>query len=81
MLEYGNEGRIMKILLNVRPFDKLKDYIIETMIDTGYICETRIDAREYIEMLINTKSITDVQYDQLINKVIDYSDEMLERLQ
>lgn len=71
----------MKILLNVRSFGKLVDYIIETMIDTGYICENRLEAREYIEMLIDTKSITDMQYDQLINKMIDYSDEMLEQLQ
>lgn len=71
----------MKILLGVKAFDKLKDYIIETMIDTGYICENRLDAREYIEMLINRKSITDMQYELLIEKVIDYSDEMLEQLQ
>lgn len=71
----------MKILLSVRSFNKLVDYIIETMIDTGYICENRLEARDYIEMLINTKSITDMQYDQLIDKIIDYSDEMLEQLQ
>lgn len=71
----------MKILISVKAFDKLKDYIIETMIDTGYICESRLDAREYIEMLINGKSITDMQFELLIEKVIDYSDEMLEHLQ
>lgn len=71
----------MKILISVKAFDKLKDYIIETMIDTGYICESRLEAREYIEMLINRKSITGMQFELLIEEVIDYSDEMLERLQ
>lgn len=71
----------MKILLGIKSFKKLEDYIIETMIDTGDICENRIDAREYIDRLINTKTITDLQYDQLIEKIIDYSDEMLDRLQ
>lgn len=71
----------MKILISVKAFDKLKDYIIETMIDTGYICENRLDAQKYIEMLINRKSITDMQYELLIEKIIDYSDEMLEQLQ
>ena len=71
----------MKILLSVRAFKKLQDYIIETMIDTGDICENRIEAREYIDRLINRKTITDLQYDQLIEKIIDYSDEMLDKLQ
>lgn len=71
----------MKILLGIKSFEKLEDYIIETMIDTGYICENWIDAREYIDRLINTKTITDLQYDQLIEKIIDYSTEMLDRLQ
>lgn len=71
----------MKILLGIKSFEKLEDYIIETMIDTGDICENRVEAREYIDRLINTKTITDLQYDQLIEKIIDYSDEMLDRLQ
>lgn len=71
----------MKILLSIKSFEKLEDYIIETMIDTGDICENRVEAREYIDRLINTKTITDLQYDQLIEKIIDYSDEMLDRLQ
>lgn len=68
----------MKILLSVRAFGKLVDYIIETMIDTGDICENRVEAREYIDRLINTKTITDLQYDQLIEKIINYSDEVLD---
>lgn len=71
----------MKILLSVRSFDKLVDCIIETMIDCGCICENRTEAREYIEMLINTKTIPDMQYELLIEKIINYSDEMLEQLQ
>lgn len=71
----------MKILLGIKSFEKLEDYIIETMIDTGYICENWFDAREYIDRLINTKTITDLQYDRLIEKIIDYSTEMLDRLQ
>lgn len=71
----------MKILLGIKSFEKLEDYIIETMIDTGDICENRVEAREYIDRLINTKTITDLQYYQLIEKIIDYSDEMLVRLQ
>lgn len=71
----------MKILLGIKSFEKLVDYIIETMIDTGDICENRVEAREYIDRLINTKTITDLQYYQLIEKIIDYSDEMLDRLQ
>lgn len=71
----------MKILLGIKSFKKLEDYIIETMIDTGDICENPIEAHEYIDRLINTKTITDLQYDQLIEKIIDYSDEMLDRLQ
>lgn len=71
----------MKILLSVKAFKKLQDYIIETMIDTGDICENRLEAREYINRLINTKTITDLQYDQLIGKIIDYSDELLDQLQ
>ena len=70
----------MKILLSVKALKKLQDYIIETMIDTGDICETRVEAREYIERLINTKTITDFQYGQLIEKIIDYSDELLGQL-
>ena len=71
----------MKILLGIKSFEKLEDYIIETMIDTGDICENQIDAREYIDRLINTKTITDLQYDQLIEKIIDYSNDVLDRLQ
>ena len=71
----------MKILIGVKAFDKLKYYIIETMIDTGYICETRLEAGKYVEMLINTESITDMQYDLLVEKVIEYSDKMLYQLQ
>lgn len=71
----------MKILLGIKSFEKLEDYIIETMIDTGYICVNWFDAREYIDRLINTKTITDLQYDQLIEKIIDYSEEVLDRLQ
>lgn len=71
----------MKILLGIKSFEKLEDYIIETMIDTGDICENCIDAREYIDRLINTKTITNLQYDQLIEKIIDYSTEVLDRLQ
>lgn len=71
----------MKILLSVKAFKKLQDYIIETMIDTGDICENRLEAREYIDLLINTKTITDLQHDMLIEKIIDYSDELLNNLQ
>lgn len=71
----------MKILISVKAFEKLLDYIVETLIDTGDICENRIEAREYIDRLINTKTITDLQYDQLIEKIIDYSDELLDQLQ
>ena len=71
----------MKILIGVKAFDKLKYYIIETMIDTGYICETRLEACKYVEMLINTESITDMQHDLLVEKVIEYSDKMLYQLQ
>lgn len=71
----------MKILISVKAFEKLQDYIVETLIDTGDICENRIEAREYIDRLINTKTITDLQYDQLIEKIIDYSDELLDQLQ
>lgn len=70
----------MKILLSVRAFKKLQDYIIETMIDTGDICETPLEAREYVNRLINIKTITDLQYDLLIEKIIAYSDEMLDKL-
>lgn len=70
----------MKILLSVKAFEKLQDYIVETLIDTGDICENRFEAREYIDMLINTKTITDLQYDQLIDKIIDYSDELLDNV-
>lgn len=70
----------MKILLSVKAFDKLIDYIIETMIDTGYICENRLEAQEYIEMLINRKSITDMQFELLVEKVVDCSNETLEFL-
>lgn len=71
----------MKILLSVKAFKKLQDYIIETMIDTGVICGNRVEAREYIDRLINTKTITNLQYDQLIEKIIDYSDELLDKVQ
>lgn len=71
----------MKILLSVKAFKKLQDYIVETLIDTGDICENRMEAREYIDRLVNTKTITDLQYDQLIDKIIDYSDELLDQLQ
>lgn len=67
----------MKILLSVKAFKKLQDYIIETMIDTGDICENRSDAREYINKLINIKTITSFQYDQLIEKILDYSDNLI----
>lgn len=71
----------MKILLSVKAFKKLQDYIIETMIDTGVICEKRCEAGEYIDTLINTETITDLQRDELIEKIIDYSDELLDQLQ
>ena len=71
----------MKMLLSMDSFKKLQDYIIETMIDTGSICETPLEAREYVDKLINIETITDIQYDLLIEKIIDYSDEMLDTLQ
>ena len=71
----------MKMLLSMNTFKKLQDYIIETMIDTGYICETPLEAREYVDKLINIETITDIQYNLLIEKIIDYSDEMLDTLQ
>lgn len=71
----------MKKLLSVKAFEKLQDYIVETLLDTGDICENRLEAREYIDRLVNTKTITDLQYDQLIEKIIDYSDEVLDRVQ
>lgn len=71
----------MKILLSVKAFEKLQDYIVETLIDTGIICGNQIEAHEYINRLVNTKTITDLQYDQLIDKIIDYSEELLEKLQ
>lgn len=71
----------MNILLSVKALEKLQDYIVETLIDTGVICGNRIEAREYIDRLVNTKTITDLQYDQLIDKIIDYSEELLEKLQ
>lgn len=70
----------MKILLSVKALEKLQDYVVETLIDTGDICENRFEAREYIDRLINTKTITDLQYDQLIDKIIDYSDELLDNV-
>lgn len=70
----------MKILLNVKAFEKLQDYIIETMIDTGYICEYRMEACEYINKLINVKTITRFQYDLLIEKILEYSDDLIENL-
>ena len=71
----------MKILFSVKAFEKLIEYVIETMIDAGYICEKRCDANEYVDMLINTETITDLQRDLLIEKIIDYSDELLDKLQ
>ena len=71
----------MKILLSVKALEKLQDYIIETMIDSGIICETRSEAYNYIDQLINTKTITDIQYDLLIEKIFDYSYELLDNLQ
>lgn len=71
----------MKILLSVKALEKLQDYIVETLIDTGDICENRMEAREYIDRLVNTKTITELQYDQLIDKIVDYSDELLNNLQ
>ena len=70
----------MKILLSVKALEKLQDYIVETLIDTGDICENRMEAREYIVRLVNTKTITELQYDQLIDKIVDYSDELLNNL-
>lgn len=70
----------MKILLSVEALEKLQDYIVETLIDTGDICETRLEAHEYIGRLINTKTITDLQYDQLIEKILDYSDHLIANL-
>lgn len=71
----------MKKLLSVKALEKLQEYVIETMIDSGDICENRLEASEYIDMLINTKTITDLQREQLIEKVIDYSDELLDKLE
>ena len=71
----------MNVLLSVKALEKLQDYIVETLIDTVIICGNRIEAREYIDRLVNTKTITDLQYDQLIDKIIDYSEELLEKLQ
>lgn len=71
----------MKILLGVKAFKKLQDYIIETMIDTGAICEKRCEAVEYIDRLINTDTITDLQHSSLVEMAINYSNELLDNLQ
>lgn len=71
----------MKILLSANSFKKLRDYIIETLIDTGCICENRLEAVDYINGLINIDTITDLQYDELVYAVINYSDELLDQVQ
>lgn len=71
----------MKKLLSVKALEKLQKYVIETMIDTGDICENRLEAHKYIDMLINTKTIIDLQIDQLIEKILDYSNNLLDKLE
>lgn len=71
----------MKILLSVKAFEKMQDYIMETLIDTGCICENRLEAVEYIDSLINIDTITDLQHNMLVETVINYSDELLDQSQ